>query len=82
VADATTACAILLVSDAHDGSSGCVEGVEWSSVGDDVVLRVIEDDVTCPELLGATPFPLSMACVLANAQQEVKSDCGHVATRL
>ena len=38
VANAATACAILLVSDAHDGGSGCVEGVEWSSVGDDVVL--------------------------------------------
>jgi hypothetical protein len=37
VANATTTCAILLVSDAHDGGSACVEGVEWSSVGDDVV---------------------------------------------
>ena len=38
VADATTACAILLVGDAHDGGSGCVEYLDRCSVWDDVVL--------------------------------------------
>ena len=38
VANATPTGAILLVSDAHDGGSGCGEDMEWSSVGDDVVL--------------------------------------------
>ena len=37
VANAATSRAIFLVSDAHDCGSGCDEGVEWRSVGDDVV---------------------------------------------
>ena len=68
VADATTPGTILLVSNAHDSGSCLVESVERFSVGNDVIVRIIENDVASPELLCASPLPLTMTGVFADVE--------------
>jgi hypothetical protein len=86
VADAATSLTVLLVGDTHeDGNRGSAENVEQGCrVGDDLVVGIVEDDFACRELLCASILILLVAGVFSsnNAQQKVKRDGQHVATRL
>ena len=65
----------FLVGDSHDCRGCGVELGEGSRVRDNVILGIIKDYITGPELLSVLLFALPMARLLPHTEEEIKGDC-------
>jgi hypothetical protein len=79
VADDAASGAVFLICDAHGSFGRRVKLVKGRSVWYDGVGTVVEGDVACSELFGASSVELAMASVFPDSKEVVECYGAHVA---